>query len=672
MTIARVQGNARGTSNNSTTCSVTLGQTPQSGNVLVACIAVSISTGQALSVSSISQTNVTWTRQVNYNNPTYWNDVEIWLGVVGSSASSSVTVNLNIAPNYGCTVDICEYSGVATSNFLDQTATNIAYGQYPNTGTTSITTQANELWVGLCAQGNYGTSSPTNGFALLDGATNMGGMVVSYLEKIVSTNGAASSGVTIGAGSTWWFGCIATFKASGGGNQEITGDLTVDGTLYAQGDVRIDRSNTNPIIIMNKTTGDGDPEIFFRESDNNVMGLGYWHTYGKFHISDYTSNPIKDLLTIDCADHSGNIITPGSLKLTCTAPYFSTWVGGQNPLEPYLWGLQYYGGQWNWTADGNTLQLGDSLIRFKDTSFPNNTVDVGIIRGPQEPEDPILWISRHLAVKKDFICGGAATVLQGALALGSDWDATKLTGQMPQIYLAHSEGSPYPEDPKRDTLQIWRAGYAGFGNLSAGLIQGGCTKVFDEYGNTIGFAGAGDAFKVGDDCYLVDIDYANRIGIQGVQNRNEGGFRMGYNGPWLYRDGGYLRTDASFISDYSISSGSLAGSGNRSAGANSNGTLIIYSSSLQYKENVEDFQDSSWIYRLRPVTFNYKDKVLYGTEKNVGLIAEEVASLNPLFKWTNKDGKPDGVHYEWLSIPIIAELQKLRAEVDEIKASTQA
>jgi hypothetical protein len=155
-------------------------------------------------------------------------------------------------------------------------------------------------------------------------------------------------------------------------------------------------------------------------------------------------------------------------------------------------------------------------------------------------------------------------------------------------------------------------------------------------------------------------------------NRDEGGFRMGNNGPWLYRDGGYLRTDSPFISDYSVTSGSLAGSGNRSVGANSNGTLIIYPSSLRYKENIEDLRESSWIYRLRPIAFNYKDKSHYGTERNVGLIAEEVASLNPMFTWNDKDGNPDGVHFEWLNIPIIAELQKLRAEVDELKRKTAA
>jgi hypothetical protein len=542
------------------------------------------------------------------------------------------------------------------------------------TGLTSATTQ-------------FTISSSSGDFSIAGNLTVNGAINTGVIPQ-TQNNGTARMGhlnqqdangslrVQLGSGSNQFFSV---------NNQGLTSDLlyiTNNGKVAtsANGADRnvLDDGSGNMIltgayksIISSSTPGPhsaaGLKVDLWPDAHSDGIGMqngGMWLKYGGiFDIYYDSGTTMNSMLHLD----STGILTINKIEMTCTAPYFSTWQGGSTPLEPYLWGLQYYGGQWHWTADGNTLQLGDSFIRFKDTAYPNNTVDIGIIRGPQEPEDPILWISRHLAVKKDFICGGAATVSQGALVLGSDWDATKLTGRMPQIYLAHSEGSPYPEDPTRDTLQIWRAGYVGFGNLSAGLIQGGCTKVVDAYGNTIGFAGSGDAFKVGDECYLVDINYANRIGIQGAQNRDEGGFRLGNNGPWLYRNGGYLRTDSPFISDYSITSSSLSGSGNRSVGANSTGTLIIYPSSLQYKENVEDLEDSSWIYGLRPVSFNYKDKVQYGREKNVGLIAEEVASLNPLFTCTDKDGKPDGVHYEWLSIPIIAELRKLRAEVDGLK-----
>ncbi len=302
---------------------------------------------------------------------------------------------------------------------------------------------------------------------------------------------------------------------------------------------------------------------------------------------------ITGQVQLPAAGSSGGIVTNGKVEMTCTAPYFSTWEGGQNPLKPYLWGLEYYGGQWHWTADGTTLQLGDSFIRFKDTAYPNNTVDIGIIRGPQEPEDPMLWISRHLVVKKDFLCGGAATVLQGALVLGSDWDANNPNGQMPQIMLVHSE-SAYNN---RDTLQIWRAGYAGWGNLRAGWVQ--ATLLTSDGNVSIGH-----------------LETSNYIPL--------------------------------YLDQY--------------------GVVSRNSSTIRGKENVQELPDCSWLYDLRSVSFDWKDQKraqLEGTQ--MGLIAEEVHEVCPNLTWLDKEGKPEGVHYEWLGIPLLVEVKKLRNRIEVLE-----
>jgi hypothetical protein len=356
-----------------------------------------------------------------------------------------------------------------------------------------------------------------------------------------------------------------------------------------------------------------------------------------------------------------NFTVASALKLPCTCPV-PTWA----QLEPCLWGLQWNSGtnQWDWTADSHELALGSSFLRFNDNAT-NKYLDIGIIRTAMNPEDCALWISRHLMVKKDFCCGGAASVFQGALILGSDWDAHDTNGQMPQIYLAHSEGSPYPENPKRDTLQIWRAGHVGFANVQANVIQGAS-------------GGSGAAFKIGDDCYLVDINYANRIGIQGVQDSSQGGFRMGNNGPWLYRDGGYLRTDSGFIADGTISVGSVLnlgwGSGTRGPlyvygnSSSYGGTICVNASSQRYKENIETLSDCSWIYNLRPVNFDWKDKERQKAEgTQLGLIAEEVDALCPQLTWRDSEGKPEGVHYEWLGVPLLVEVKKLRKRVEALE-----
>jgi hypothetical protein len=214
-TITRTQGPKKGTSTTSSTCQVTLSNTPQEGNVLIACIGIKHS-GGAISVSSISQTGVNWSQQVGNNNPSSWQNVEIWLGIVGSGASTDVTVNLYPTPDYGCTVDICEYNGINTANALDQSRTDSGYGPTAYTGTTSPTTQAEELWIGACVIGTYNLIPPAvNGFTLLDGTANPDQIVVAYLEKKVFNIGTANSGATkYPSGNVPWDGCIATFKAA--------------------------------------------------------------------------------------------------------------------------------------------------------------------------------------------------------------------------------------------------------------------------------------------------------------------------------------------------------------------------------------------------------------------------------------------------------------------------
>ncbi|NLB76622.1 MAG: tail fiber domain-containing protein [Crenarchaeota archaeon] len=91
-------------------------------------------------------------------------------------------------------------------------------------------------------------------------------------------------------------------------------------------------------------------------------------------------------------------------------------------------------------------------------------------------------------------------------------------------------------------------------------------------------------------------------------------------------------------------------------------------SSIRFKQNIQTLTDTSWIYNLRAVTFDWKDQQRQNDEGTmIGLIAEEVSELCPKLVWLDKEGKPEGVHYEWLGIPLPVELQKLRAEVNELK-----
>ena len=94
------------------------------------------------------------------------------------------------------------------------------------------------------------------------------------------------------------------------------------------------------------------------------------------------------------------------------------------------------------------------------------------------------------------------------------------------------------------------------------------------------------------------------------------------------------------------------------------GLFAKKSSSIQYKDNVEtlDF-DSSKLDSLRPVSYNYKSD----NAPDIGLIAEEVNEVYPELINYNKEGKPESVKYDGLSVMLLEEVTKLRQEVNELK-----
>jgi hypothetical protein len=108
----------------------------------------------------------------------------------------------------------------------------------------------------------------------------------------------------------------------------------------------------------------------------------------------------------------------------------------------------------------------------------------------------------------------------------------------------------------------------------------------------------------------------------------------------------------------------------------SNGQLGTVSSSLRYKEDVNDMGEASGrLLDLKPVTFRYKE-VQDNVERPLeyGLIAEEVAEVFPDLVVFNSEGQPETVKYRLLSSLLLNELQKQHrqlngqvAEIGELK-----
>ena len=107
-----------------------------------------------------------------------------------------------------------------------------------------------------------------------------------------------------------------------------------------------------------------------------------------------------------------------------------------------------------------------------------------------------------------------------------------------------------------------------------------------------------------------------------------------------------------------------------------NGTFYAAGSSQEYKTSICQYDTNSCMFmKLKPVTYQYKEEYKHlgkelKSETQIGLIAEEVAETYPeLAILVNEEDQKvvRNVDYEKLSIVLLAEVQKLRKEVDDLK-----
>jgi hypothetical protein len=94
------------------------------------------------------------------------------------------------------------------------------------------------------------------------------------------------------------------------------------------------------------------------------------------------------------------------------------------------------------------------------------------------------------------------------------------------------------------------------------------------------------------------------------------------------------------------------------------GQLGTASSSQRFKKEIKPMDKASdAILSLRPVTFHYKTDTK-GTPQ-FGLIAEEVAKVNPALVIPDKEGKPYSVRYDQVNAMLLNEFLKEHKTVQE-------
>ena len=102
---------------------------------------------------------------------------------------------------------------------------------------------------------------------------------------------------------------------------------------------------------------------------------------------------------------------------------------------------------------------------------------------------------------------------------------------------------------------------------------------------------------------------------------------------------------------------------------NSGGRLGTTTSSARFKEDVRDIaRESDDLMKLRPVAFRYRESHEPGGLQQYGLIAEEVARVYPELVVSDGEGRPFAIRSQLLDPLLLAEIQKQRREIEELKA----
>jgi hypothetical protein len=262
----------------------------------------------------------------------------------------------------------------------------------------------------------------------------------------------------------------------------------------------------------------------------------------------------------------------------------------------------------NTTGISNTA-VGAFALQVSNSTF-NTAVGVGALMANQFSENTAVG---HLALGAN-VNGGSNTAV-GFQALMSQTDGDFNTALGNSAMTSHINGD-------RNT---------GVGIAALGQLTGGDR-------NTAIGSEAGSAATTGSGNVYVGADVA------------------GANG----------ETDHTYIRN--INTTSVSGGGTDAVTINlSTGLLGHLSSSRRHKDRIQPMNDASeTLYLLKPVTYRYKKEIDATQSLDYGLVAEEVAAVDPSLVACNKDGQVETVRYTAVNAMLLNEfLNEHKAFVEE-------
>jgi len=207
----------------------------------------------------------------------------------------------------------------------------------------------------------------------------------------------------------------------------------------------------------------------------------------------------------------------------------------------------------------------------------------------------------------------------------------------------------------------------GTGALGSDTVGGGNTAV-GENALTSNIRGSNNVAVGNGALFHANGNQNIALGYLAGSNSGVGGGNVYIGAQMLGNSGDINRT---YIAN--ISSTSVSGAGTDTATVNLTTGLIGHlTSSRRYKEEIKPMENASeTIYRLHPVTYRYKKAIDRTQSPAFGLIAEEVAEVNPNLVACDAKGQPESVHYEAVNAMLLNEFLKEHRKVEQLEKQVE-
>ena len=123
-----------------------------------------------------------------------------------------------------------------------------------------------------------------------------------------------------------------------------------------------------------------------------------------------------------------------------------------------------------------------------------------------------------------------------------------------------------------------------------------------------------------------------------------------------------------------INTTTVSGGGTDAVTVNlSTGLLGHLSSSRRYKEDIKPMDKASEaLFALKPVAYRYKKEIDESQTIDYGLIAEDVAKINPNLTVFNRDGQIESVRYNAINAMLLNEFLKEHRKVEQLEQQVAA